>query len=152
MQVNQYLFNRGEFIGMTIGLADADVGVLIRLFCMQHLRRRLSIENLEDCGSVVRAFFVSDEDGFYNEWVERAIQRRSAYSNSRSANRSGAFVRPTVDDVRAYCIERRNGIDAQAFIDFYESKGWVVGRSSMKDWKAAVRTWEKNNFKKVGNN
>ena len=41
-----------------------------------------------------------------------------------------------------YCEERGNGIDAQSFVDFYESKGWVVGKSPMKDWKAAVRTWE----------
>ena len=52
------------------------------------------------------------------------------------------FRKPTVDEVRAYCIERRNGIDAQAFIDFYESKGWMVGKNHMKDWKGAVRTWE----------
>lgn len=50
--------------------------------------------------------------------------------------------RPTVEEVRAYCSERGNGVDPQAFVDFYESKGWLVGKSPMKDWKAAVRTWE----------
>lgn len=54
------------------------------------------------------------------------------------------FTPPSVDEVRAYCEERRNGIDAQAFFDFYESKGWFVGKNKMKDWKAAVRTWERN--------
>lgn len=54
------------------------------------------------------------------------------------------FVKPSVDDVAAYCSERKNGIDAQRFWNYYESKGWVVGRSPMKDWKACVRTWEKN--------
>lgn len=52
------------------------------------------------------------------------------------------FVKPTVDEVRAYCAERGNRVDAQAFVDFYEAKGWKVGSSPMKDWKAAVRTWE----------
>ena len=52
------------------------------------------------------------------------------------------FIPPTVEEVQDYCIERNNGIDAQAFVDFYESKGWVVGKAKMKDWKAAVRTWE----------
>ncbi|MBQ1573970.1 MAG: replisome organizer [Clostridiales bacterium] len=52
------------------------------------------------------------------------------------------FVPPTFDEVNAYCIERQNGIDAQAFIDFYESKGWMIGKDKMKSWKAAVRTWE----------
>jgi hypothetical protein len=54
------------------------------------------------------------------------------------------FSPPTVDEVAAYCEERGNGIDAQSFVDFYASKGWVVGKSPMKDWKAAVRTWERS--------
>lgn len=53
------------------------------------------------------------------------------------------FVKPTADEVRAYCAERGNRVDAQAFVDFYAAKGWKVGSSPMKDWKAAVRTWEK---------
>ena len=52
------------------------------------------------------------------------------------------FVPPSFDEVQAYCTERGNGIDAQAFIDFYASKGWMVGKTKMTDWKAAVRTWE----------
>lgn len=53
------------------------------------------------------------------------------------------FVKPTVAEISNYCSERNNGIDAQKFFDYYESNGWKVGRNSMKDWKAAVRTWEK---------
>lgn len=52
------------------------------------------------------------------------------------------FVPPSVDEVRAYCQERGNGIDPQGFVDFYAARGWVVGKTPMKDWKAAVRTWE----------
>lgn len=46
--------------------------------------------------------------------------------------------------MKAYCQERENGIDAEEFFDFYESKGWYVGKNKMKDWKACVRTWERN--------
>lgn len=53
------------------------------------------------------------------------------------------FVPPSVEEVAAYCRERNNRIDPQTFVDFYASKGWVVGKSKMKDWKAAIRTWEK---------
>lgn len=53
------------------------------------------------------------------------------------------FTPPTVEEVAAYCGERNNRIDPQTFVDFYASKGWVVGKSKMKDWKAAIRTWEK---------
>lgn len=53
------------------------------------------------------------------------------------------FVPPTVEEVRAYCEERGNGIDAEAFHSFYASNGWKVGRNAMRDWRAAVRTWER---------
>ena len=56
------------------------------------------------------------------------------------------FVKPTVEEIEAYCKERNNGINAQYFFDSYEGKGWLIGKTPMKDWKAAVRTWEKNNF------
>lgn len=56
------------------------------------------------------------------------------------------FVPPTVEEVQDYCQERNNRVDASRFIDYYTSNGWKVGRQSMKDWKAAVRTWEKNGF------
>jgi hypothetical protein len=52
------------------------------------------------------------------------------------------FSSPSIEDVEAYCQERGNGINAQAFVDFYSAKGWKIGNSPMKDWKAAVRTWE----------
>lgn len=52
------------------------------------------------------------------------------------------FEKPTVDEIAEYCKERKNGIDAQGFFDFYESKGWKVGAVKMKDWRACVRTWE----------
>ena len=59
------------------------------------------------------------------------------------------FSPPSLDEVQAYCKERKNNVDPERFIDFYASKGWKVGNTGMKDWKAAVRTWEK---REDGNN
>lgn len=53
------------------------------------------------------------------------------------------FEPPSVDDVRVYCQERGNGIDPEYFVDFYKAKDWMIGKNKMKDWKAAVRTWER---------
>lgn len=53
------------------------------------------------------------------------------------------FRPPTVEEVEAYCFERNNRVDPERFVDFYSSNGWKVGKNPMKDWKAAVRTWEK---------
>ena len=63
--------------------------------------------------------------------------------NPKENTRTNArFTAPTVEDVTAYCRERGNRVDPQRFVDFYASKGWRVGSTPMKDWKAAVRTWE----------
>lgn len=64
----------------------------------------------------------------------------SEESKSRTRKR---FRPPTVEEVEAYCFERNNKVDAERFVDFYSSNGWRVGKNPMKDWKAAVRTWEK---------
>ena len=62
-------------------------------------------------------------------------------------NKRESFKKPTIQDIEKYCKERNNGINAEAFYDFYESKGWWVGKNKMKDWKACVRTWEQRNKK-----
>lgn len=60
------------------------------------------------------------------------------------------FAKPTVEEVAAYCLERGNSINAQSFVDFYDSNGWRVGKNPMKNWRAAIRTWEKNHIEKQG--
>ena len=62
------------------------------------------------------------------------------------------FVKPTLEEVKAYCEERNNDLDAEAFIDFYEAKGWKIGKDSMKDWKAAIRNWERSKKERAGVN
>lgn len=57
-----------------------------------------------------------------------------------------SFEKPSLKEVRDYCKERNNHVDPQLFINFYESNGWMVGKNKMKDWKAAVRTWEQRIF------
>ena len=57
------------------------------------------------------------------------------------------FQPPTLEEVSSYCSERNKGVDPNKFIDFYQSKGWMVGKNKMKDWKACVRTWEKRELK-----
>jgi hypothetical protein len=63
-------------------------------------------------------------------------------TNLTDSNKKAFFKKPTLDEVKNYCILRKNNIEAEAFIDFYESKGWQIGKETMKSWKACVRTWE----------
>ena len=67
-------------------------------------------------------------------------------SNTKGVKPS-RFTPPSLEEVKAYCEERSNGVDPQAFIDFYTSKGWKIGKETMKDWQAAVRTWERRETK-----
>ena len=63
--------------------------------------------------------------------------------NKEIYTKATAFIPPTVGDIQSYCKERNNTVDAAYFFDFYSSKGWMVGKNKMKDWQAAVRTWER---------
>jgi hypothetical protein len=78
----------------------------------------------------------------------RPEQRRAETEQSKTEKKTGKtvkrFVPPTLDQVQQYCRERGRGVDAERFVDFYQAKGWMVGSNKMKDWKAAVRTWEKS--------
>lgn len=59
------------------------------------------------------------------------------------------FTPPTVDEVAAYCHERGNNVDAQRFVDFYAASGWMRGKTPVRDWKACVRTWERNDNARI---
>lgn len=68
---------------------------------------------------------------------------KDSIGESVRGEKAKRFYPPTLDEVKQYCEERKNNIDPMAFIDFYSSKGWMIGKNRMKDWKAAVRTWER---------
>lgn len=71
-------------------------------------------------------------------------QEKEVCADESAAHTAKRFRKPTLEEVAAYCKERNNNVDPQRFIDFYESKGWKVGKTPMKDWKACIRTWEKD--------
>ena len=75
-----------------------------------------------------------------SESVETGAEERK-----KVAQKKERFKPPTVQEVQEYCNERQNGIQAYTFVNFYQSKGWKVGNQPMKDWQAAVRTWEQKN-------
>ena len=80
--------------------------------------------------------------------LEKDIEiEKEIHSSAKSTTtKRKRFEKPTLSEIKAYCIERGNKVDAQHFFDYYESNGWRVGKNSMKNWQAAVRTWEKNSY------
>ena len=82
--------------------------------------------------------------------LEKDIEiEKEIHSSAKSTTtKRKRFEKPTLSEIKEYCIERNNNVDAQHFYDYYESNGWKVGKNSMKDWKAAVRTWERSEYRK----
>lgn len=77
-----------------------------------------------------------------NSSISPDSSKESVQESINSADKPRRFTKPTVEDISAYCKERGNTVNPQQFFDFYEAKGWYIGKNPMKDWKAAVRTWE----------
>ena len=88
----------------------------------------------------------------YQMETEVSIGKDSIDKSNKERGTSRNFVPPSLSEVKAYCQERNNGINPEQFIDFYESKGWFVGKNKMKDWKAAVRNWEQRRKEERGKN
>ena len=78
-----------------------------------------------------------------SEYAYSSTNNTSTINNEREGGKRKRFTPPTLEEVAGYCEERGNGIDPERFIDYYESNGWMVGKNRMKDWRAAVRTWER---------
>ena len=80
-----------------------------------------------------------------NRLPQNSIDKNSIDKDSKDIAPPQRTAKPTIDEVKAYCKERNNNVDAEEWYDFYSSKGWKVGKNPMVDWKAAVRTWERRN-------
>ena len=79
--------------------------------------------------------------------VEKDIENREKSKSVDNADKP--HKHPTLEEVKAYCSERGNKVDPERFIDYYTANGWRVGKNPMKDWKAAVRTWERSDVQKT---
>ena len=79
---------------------------------------------------------------------EKELEIEIDSSAKSTTTKRKRFEKPTISDIEQYCIERNNNVNAEQFFDYYESNGWRVGKNSMKDWKAAVRTWERSEYRK----
>jgi hypothetical protein len=120
-------------------------------------QQRRCLKTLKDKGliEVKRKGIPAKQYFKINEQLVVKLLNNLKGSNSTTINKNKEiritnkyFNKPTILEVENYCILRKNKIDPEAFIAFYESKGWMIGKNKMKDWKQAVITWEKRNYKK----
>jgi predicted phage replisome organizer len=76
--------------------------------------------------------------------LEKEIElEKDINTNMEPVNRK-RFTKPTIEDIRSYCTERKNKVNPERFLAYYDANGWKVGKNAMKDWQAAIRTWETN--------
>ena len=88
----------------------------------------------------------NDNDNGNDNVNEKGVTGGNAQARGTHKTSRHIFVKPTVSEIADYCRKRNNGVNAEKFFDFYESKGWLVGKTPMKDWKACVRTWEQRDI------
>ena len=86
----------------------------------------------------------NDNDNVNDNDNEKEVSKDTIKESVKEKSPTSRFVPPTIEQIRDYCIERNNLVDPERFYNFYQAKGWMVGKNKMKDWKAAVRTWEKD--------
>jgi len=110
------------------------------------LVKRSSPKTVQKNTTVSSCIYLTNYD-LYQDSEQKTDRRRTedgtgTKNDKNKKKTTGGFTPPSLEEVKAYCISRKNDIDPQAFIDFYQSKGWVIGKSKMKCWKSAVHTWE----------
>lgn len=92
------------------------------------------------------------QSGYGEKEIEKELEidieiEKEIHSSAKSTTtKRKRFEKPTLSQITQYCFERNNNVNAEQFYDYYESNGWKVGKNSMKDWKACVRTWERNGY------
>jgi hypothetical protein len=105
---------------------------------------RITVCNYEDYQEVVNAKETKGKRKVNGEETDTTPKQECKEGIKNEKN----VIPPTFEMVSAYCKERKNNVDPQRFLDNNEAKGWVIGKTKMKDWQAAIRTWEKNDFTK----
>lgn len=132
---------RGQIV-FGLHSASTRLGISVR-------RLRTTIKRFENCHQIDKQNFnkysiisITNYCQYQDSDKQTTSKRQAKRQQLYNKQENNIFKPPTVEEVKAYCKERGNGIDAERFVDWYESKGWLVGTNKMKSWKATVRTWE----------
>ena len=134
-----------EYIADLLGVTERSASRLLSHLLESGLIRMVKFDG--------RKRYVESTISFQAEWTQMSMQGgqscphtdNNEYINNNSLykERTTKFQKPTIEEIRKYCQESRLDVDAEQFFNFYESKGWVIGKSPMKSWRAAVCTWSR---------
>jgi len=143
------------------GLKEDDMKVLISkkyilpfdngIIVIRHWRMNNYLQSdrkKETVYSDEKAKLLLDDSNVYNLYTNCShSQDKDSIDKISIDNSVQVFKKPTVEEIKVFCLEKKYDIDEEQFFNFYESKGWMIGKNKMKNWKACVITWQKNNFK-----
>ena len=134
---------------MQFFIKERMVEIIDNIYCLSNFEKYQCVEGLEKIREQKRIAQAKwrerKSQGLIGISVDSTVDSTNNLpSISNSKSKSNKFIKPTLEEVSTYCKERNNGIDAEAFIAFYESKGWLIGKTPMKSWKSAIITWEKS--------
>lgn len=168
-----FLFYPNDYLGgtmhFTLEMHGAYLKILLHQFNHGDFTEKEATAIVGEVWQEIKHKFIENNGKFYQNRLKNEIHKRTNYCNSRTSNglhekayakhmenenedviedvnviKNTNTIPPTKEQVSAYCLERHNSVDPETFINFYEAKGWMIGKNKMKDWMAAVRTWEKH--------
>lgn len=134
------------------GISESSVFRLLKLFESEHQieqqkTNKFSIITINSFDKYHMCEQQSEQQ-MNNKWTTNEQQMNTTkelIELKELKNNNNKFKKPTIDEIKNYCNERNNNIDAEQFFNYYESKGWLIGKNKMKNWKSAIITWEKRN-------
>lgn len=169
----------GGTLGMTFEEKGAYMEVLMLQFNRGHMEGHMIGQVVGHLWDKIKHKFTQDSSGlWFNERLEIEKTKRKSFTDSRKNNLKGEnqytkkvghkeghmtthmenenrnenrsiFKKPTIEEIKQYCLERKNNVNPEKWFNHYESNGWKVGKNSMKDWKASIRTWENSEYNKL---
>ena len=169
----------GGTMGMTFEEKGAYMELLMMQFNRGHMTTHMIGQTVGQLWDKIKDKFEMDDCGLYfNRRLEIEKEKRKAFTESRRNNIKGenqhtkkeghknghmtshmedentnriVFIKPTIEEIELYCTERKNNVDPKKWFNFYEAKGWMIGKNKMKNWKAAIHTWEEKKQEKKSN-
>ena len=139
---NEYI---AELLGVSVSWASKCLSHLLDL----GLVRVVKFDGRKRYVESTIQFKADLNDSSMQDGIKVPHTNNNEYINNTLSNKESRqkFVKPSVEEIRQYCQEKGVNVDAEQFYNFYESKGWLIGKSPMKNWRAAVATWAKRTVK-----
>lgn len=140
-----YCFATNEYFAQLYNVSIKSISNWINtLKNKNYIKIETCIKDMEENFQKGRKIFLGGVEKNFQHNNTSINNKENIIINNNIKEKSIKFKKPTIEEIKQYCSERNNKIDAEHFYDYYESNGWKVGRNSMKDWKATIRTWERN--------